>query len=284
MTGFGKAEFENDDLKIEVEIKSLNSKIFDFKIKFQNITAVQEMEIRNILSKKLTRGKIDCNIKVELKGNNGRYQINDKVFDKYYKQFSALNKKYGTFVDQVNFYQILMGLPEVIETQELELNEIWDFVYKTVELASDDFDKFRMQEGLATQKNLEDSLSIIHKSLLQVSDYEEERIVTLRKKLKSALEENQLNVNSERFESEIIYYLEKFDINEEKSRLANHLNYFSDTLEEQNCGKKLNFIAQEMGREINTMGSKANHFEIQRLVVSMKEELEKIKEQVLNIL
>lgn len=284
MTGFGRAILENDKLKVEVEIKSLNSKIFDLKIKFAEMTAFQEMEIRNILSKKLVRGKVDCNIKLDLKTNVGSFSINDNVFDKYYKEFSKLNKKYGTFVEEVNFYQILMNLPEVVENKEPETEEFWDSIKNTIEKAADKLDEFRHQEGKATKEHFKSCLNNIDENLKKVLEFEQERVENMRKKLKIALEENKLNVNSDRFESELIYYIEKFDINEEKIRLANHLKYFQETMQEANSGKKLNFITQEIGREINTMGSKANHFQIQRLVVSMKDELEKIKEQVLNVI
>ena len=284
MTGFGKAEFENDNVKIEVEIKSLNSKTFDFKIKFPNVSAENEMYIRNMVSKKVIRGKIDCNIKVDMKDNAGKFKINEKIFDKYYKQFISLNKKYGTFVEEVNFYQILMNFPEVIESDETVKQEVWNYIYETVEKALEDFDNFRSQEGKATEKVFLTSIEKIDENLNKVYEFEQERIDNLKNKMRTSLEESQLSIDNDRFESEIIYYIEKFDINEEKSRLKNHLKYFKQTLNEEGSGKKLNFITQEMGREINTLGSKANHFEIQKLVVGMKDELEKIKEQVLNIL
>lgn len=284
MTGFGKAEFENENFKIEVEVKSLNSKVFDFKIKFPNVPAEKEMHIRNIVSQKAIRGKIDCNIKLDVKENSGKFKINEQVFDKYFKQFSLLNKKYGTFVEEVNFYQILMNFPEVIESDETVNEEVWNYVYEAVEKALQDFDNFRLQEGKATEKVFLNSIDNIAKNLSIVPKFEQERIDNLKNKIRTSLEESQLSVDNDRFESEIIYYIEKFDINEEKSRLKNHLKYFKETIEEEASGKKLNFIAQEMGREINTLGSKANHFEIQKLVVSMKDELEKIKEQVLNVL
>lgn len=284
MTGYGKAEFENEKVKIEVEIKSLNSKGFDFKIKFPNIPADKEMYIRNLVSKKAIRGKIDCTIKVEAKNNEGKFKINENVFDKYYNQFNALNKKYGTFVEEVNFYQILMNLPEVIENNDVETEEFWPFVFSTIGKALESFNQFRLQEGKATNEVIVNSANNIQQLLNKVPDFEQQRIDNLKNKLKTSLDDSKLSVDSDRFESEIIYYIEKFDINEEKVRLSNHLKYFGETLNEEASGKKLNFITQEMGREINTLGSKANHFEIQKLVVGMKDELEKIKEQVLNIL
>ncbi len=284
MTGFGKAEFENDNVKIEVQIKSLNSKVLDLKIKFPNIPAENELKIRNIISAEVSRGKIDCEIKLQPKGNEGKFKINDKIFDKYYKQFISLNKKYGTFVEEVNFYQILMNLPEVIESEEIEISEIWETIYNAVKEAVKNLNEFREQEGQATKKVFLNSIEAIKQHLNTVPNFENERIETMRQKLHKALKDNKLDIDNERFESEIIYYIEKFDINEEKVRLANHLKYFLETLEQENTGKKLNFITQEMGREINTMGSKANNFEIQKLVVAMKDELEKIKEQILNIL
>lgn len=177
-----------------------------------------------------------------------------------------------------------MNFPEVIESDETVNEEVWNYVYEAVEKALQDFDNFRLQEGKATEKVFLNSIDNIAKNLSIVPKFEQERIDNLKNKIRTSLEESQLSVDNDRFESEIIYYIEKFDINEEKSRLKNHLKYFKETIEEEASGKKLNFIAQEMGREINTLGSKANHFEIQKLVVSMKDELEKIKEQVLNVL
>ena len=283
MTGFGKTNFENDLIKIEVEIKSLNSKGFDLKIKFPNILAEQEMKIRNLLSKSLFRGKIDCSIKIEYKQNQGNYQINEEIFDKYYKQFTGITKKYGKFPEEVNVFEILMKFPEVIENQEYENTEMWELIYETIQNASQKLVDFRTQEGEATQKGLLINIAKIDDNLTIIPQFEQERIEKMRLKLKKALDDNKLDINNDRFESELVYYLEKFDINEEKIRLANHLKYFKETLRENESGKKLNFITQEMGREINTLGSKANHFEIQKLVVGMKDELEKIKEQILNI-
>ena len=283
MTGFGKANLENDSIKIEVEIKSLNSKGFDLKIKFPNISAEQEMKMRKIISEKLFRGKIDCFVKVEYKQNQGNYQINEKIFDKYYSQFSGITKKYGKFPEEVNVFEILMKLPEVIENQKYESPEMWELIYETIEKATQNLIEFRNQEGKATEEDLLNNIEKINDNLLKIPEFEQERIEKLRNKLEKALEDNKLNVNSEKFESELVYYIEKFDINEEKIRLSNHLKYFKETIKEQKSGKKLNFISQEMGREINTLGSKAHHFEIQKFVVGMKDELEKIKEQILNI-
>ncbi len=284
MTGYGKAIFENENQKIEIEIKSLNSKTLDLKIKYPNITGEQEMFIRNIISEKLNHGKIDCNINVICKNNKGKFKINENVFDKYYNQINKVLEKYDEFSDKNSIYQSLLLLPEIIESEEQETEDSWIQTEKTFNIAMEKIIKFRKQEGEAIAKSLLISLEKISFFLTEVPDYELERTDGLKQKLRKLFEENQLLIDSDRLESEMIYYIEKFDISEEKSRLANHLKYFKETMKEEFCGKKLSFISQEMGREINTLGSKANHFEIQRLVVLMKDELEKIKEQVLNIL
>ncbi len=285
MTGFGKSDFENDVFKIEVVIKSLNSKGLDLKIKFDEMTAEQEMEIRKLLSSKLNRGKIDCVVSLEMKNKAGNYKINDKIFDKYFNDFEKLNKKYETSVKDFNFYRTLFNLPEVIEAEDFRIDEdFWITIKNKISDAAENLDEYRIQEGKATETDFVNYITEIDRLLQQVPDFEQERIEIMKNKLKNSLDESNLQVNSDRFESELIYYIEKFDINEEKSRLKNHLKYFIDTMQEKIPGKKLNFISQEMGREINTLGSKANHFEIQKIVVSMKEYLEKIKEQVLNVL
>jgi uncharacterized protein (TIGR00255 family) len=284
MTGFGKAEFENNEIKIDVEIKSLNSKSLDLRIKLPNISAEKELIIRNYISKNLTHGKIDCTITIENKLLKGNYSINQEIFDKYYGEFDKVVYKYGKNMKDINFYPILMSLPEVVSSKEITMDKDWDNIYQTLEKATNNFLDFRKQEGKSIENDLVKCIDNIEFALKDVPKFEKERGETMRNKILSFFKEQNLAVDKDRLESEMIFYIEKFDINEEKIRLSNHLKYFIETLVENNVGKKLNFIAQEIGREINTMGSKANHFEIQKLVVKMKDELEKIKEQTLNIL
>ncbi len=284
MTGFGKSNYISEDLNIEVEIKSLNSKNYDLKIKSPNLPAEKEIAIRNIIYKKLFRGKIECNIKLQLNTKYGEYKINEKMFDNYYNQFSELTNKYGNSIEEVNFYEILMNLPEIIEHNDNFSQEVWNLIINLIDKTTEKLTKFRIQEGKSTEKDLIKYLTNIENYLSEVSKYEPERIKNLKNKIYTAFNENKLELENEKLEKELIYYLEKFDISEEKSRLKNHIIYFKKTLKEKYPGKKLNFISQEMLREMNTMGAKANHFDIQHLVVSMKDELEKIKEQVLNIL
>jgi len=284
MTGFGKAEFENNEIKIDVEIKSLNSKSLDLRIKLPNISAEKELIIRSYFSKFLTRGKIDCTINIENKLQKGNYSINQDVFDKYYSEFDKVVYKHGKNMKDINYYEIIMNLPEVVSGKEILMDKDWDNIFGTIETATKKFNEFRIQEGKSIENDLNLCLKNIENSFLQIPNFEQERIDIMRNRIISFFNENNLTPDKDRLESEMIFYIEKYDINEEKTRLSNHLKYFAETLKEENAGKKLSFITQEIGREINTIGSKANNFEIQKLVVQMKDELEKIKEQLSNIL
>ncbi len=284
MTGFGKANFEDENITIDVEIKSLNSKNFDLRLKNGFLSAENEMEIRQILYQKLTRGKIECFISLELKNIKGKYSINENIFEKYYNQLKKISKNYQNNLVNTDFLSIIMHLPEIMEANDFDINAEWNYIKNTVNEAAEKLVEFRKQEGAATANVLKTYIENIKKYLQKVPDFEMERIDLIRKKIENSFADTNLNIEKERLEAELIYYLEKYDIQEEKNRLSNHLKYFLETLNQENTGKKLGFITQEMGREINTLGSKANHFEIQKLVVMMKDELEKIKEQILNIL
>ena len=285
MTGFGDSTYEDDNLKLNISIKSLNSKNFDLRIKSNIISEATEMMIRKKLSKEIVRGKAECQITIELKKEAVRYYVNKEVFKNYFKDLKEIGEELQKPFENYNFYEVIMHLPQTIENVELDEEEYSDLINKQLDIALENFKKFREQEGKATQILLEEYVARIRRYLYQVPDYEQERIDKIKKRIKDAFETVNFDIEKERFETEMIYYLEKYDIQEEKNRLANHLDYFLETMaKEEKCGKKLGFIAQEMGREINTLGSKANHSEIQKLVVMMKDELEKIKEQVLNIL
>jgi len=284
MTGYGKSTFENDSLKIEVEIKSLNSKNTDIRIKNGFLSAENELKIRKLLSQTLVRGKIDCQINFEYKTNKAKHRINPQIFDIFYKQSENILQKYSKNIAETDFFRTIMQLPDVVEPEEIIDDKIWDYIYKCVSKSAENLTQFRIQEGKATAEVLKNYLQNISDNLSKVADYEQDRIKIIKERITNALKENELKIDKDRFEAELIYYLEKYDINEEKTRLSNHIKYFNETMCNNATGKKLGFIAQEMGREINTLGSKANHFEIQRLVVAMQDNLEKIKEQILNIL
>lgn len=284
MTGFGRTEYDDEKINIEVEIKSLNSKTTDIRIRNGFLSAENEMQVRNYLTKNLFRGKIDVSFNLKIKNNKGKYSINSEVFEKYFEQLSQLTQNHGKKIDNIDYYTILMRLPDIVETEEFDVSEIWNKMFDVFKKAVENLNNFRIQEGKATADVLNLYINNIEKYLNKVPEYESQRIDTIREKINKAFDESKLKADNERFEAELIFYLEKYDIQEEKTRLANHLEYFKQTMQEELCGKKLGFISQEMGREINTLGSKANHFDIQKLVVQMKDELEKIKEQVLNIL
>ncbi len=285
MTGFGESVFENDDLKLNISIRSLNSKNFDLRIKSNIISEATEMSIRKKLSKEIVRGKAECQINIEFKHEASRFSINKDVFKKYYSNLREIGEELAKPIDNFNFYEVIMHLPQTIESIEVDGEEYTELINKQLDIAVENFKNFRKQEGIATQILLEQYIARIGGYLNKIPNYEQERIERVKKRIKEAFESAKIDMEKERFEAELIYYLEKYDIQEEKNRLANHLDYFLETMaKEEKCGKKLGFIAQEMGREINTLGSKANHSEIQKLVVMMKDELEKIKEQVLNIL
>lgn len=288
MTGYGKAIAELPDKKINVEIKSLNSKAMDLSTRIAPAYREKEMEIRNEISKTLERGKVDFSLWIEKKENNeSSTPINQGLLEGYYKQIQAISDNLNIPVPE-DWFQTLLRLPDVMsktEIQELSEEE-WNIVHATVKEAIRHLVDFRKQEGTALEKKFREKIVNISHLLESVAPYEKERVEKIKERITDALEKTlSIDYDKNRLEQELIYYIEKLDINEEKQRLGNHLKYFINTLESgSGQGKKLGFIAQEMGREINTLGSKSNHAEMQKIVVQMKDELEQIKEQVLNVM
>ncbi len=286
MTGFGKATCEIKNQKLTVEVKSLNSKQFDLTSRIPNDYREKEMEIRNILANKLIRGKVDISIYTEVNNVDAAAEINTDVVKAYYQQLSKIAAELGIQTGP-ELLSTIIRLPDAMKTGRDELDEAdWALIIKAVEDAADQLVAFRKQEGVALANDLSTRISNIQNYLAQVPQYERPRIDRIKERIKGDLEEfiKLENINRDRLEQEMIFYIEKLDINEEKVRLANHCKYFLDSMNEEAAGRQLGFIAQEIGREINTLGSKANDSEMQKLVVCMKDELEKIKEQSLNVL
>lgn len=287
MTGFGKAEFEVNNKKFTIEIKSLNSKQVDINTRIPSVYREKDIEIRKELSDKLERGKIDFNIYVESLGDESNSKINEPILRSYFRQLSKISSELNLATDQSTL-QAALRLPDVVKTEYQTLDEEeWEIILKNIRNAIADIDKFRVQEGDALKTDIVNSIELIQSLLAQIEPFEGQRIEALRNRLTENLDKLSLNgnVDKNRFEQELIFYLEKLDINEEKVRLANHCDYFIETIAEPvPTGKKLAFISQEIGREINTIGSKANNTEIQRIVVQMKDYLERVKEQLLNVL
>ncbi|MCM0383483.1 YicC family protein [Bacteroides fragilis] len=288
MTGYGKATAELPDKKINVEIKSLNSKAMDLSARIAPAYREKEMELRNEIARVLERGKVDFSLWVEKKEcAEAATPINQVLVEGYYNQIKAISENLHIAVP-TDWFQTLLRMPDVMtrtETQELSEEE-WRIVYATVKEAVSHLVDFRKQEGAALEKKFREKIENIHRLLESVTPYEKERVDKVKERITDALEKTlSVDYDKNRLEQELIYYIEKLDINEEKQRLSNHLKYFISTLENgSGQGKKLGFIAQEMGREINTLGSKSNHAEMQKIVVQMKDELEQIKEQVLNVM
>ncbi len=287
MTGFGKSVCELPTKRVIIEIKSLNSKQLDINTRIPNIYREKELSIRNEISQKLQRGKIDISFYVESMMPDRVSQLNEEVISTYYNQLKSVAEKLG-LNDNTDFLRIIMPLPDTLKPAQAELDEEeWKAISKSLTNAIQQLDDFRRHEGQSMFTDIEEHNNSIGLLLSQVTPFEEQRTVKIKNRIKEHLEENNIsgNIDENRFEQELIYYLEKLDISEEKVRLSNHLQHFAETLKEEvPVGKKLGFISQEMGREINTLGSKANDVELQRLVVNMKDDLEKIKEQILNVL
>lgn len=287
MTGFGKASGEINNKKISVEIKSLNSKQADINVRIPSFYKEKELPLRSFINKELQRGKIELNLYVELLGGQSNHQINKELFTKYYKDLSALASELGQS-ENTDFMSIISKMPDVLKTEREELDDNeWNTINKVIITAIEKLNEFRTSEGQSLAKDLKLRISNISSLLNEVEKYDASRIEAIKERISNNLNEavGENNVNKDRFEQELIYYIEKFDVTEEKTRLTTHLNYFLETANSPNSeGKKLGFIGQEIGREINTLGSKANNANLQKIVVQMKDELEKIKEQVLNIL
>ena len=286
MTGFGKVTAELPSKKVTVEIKALNSKQLDLSTRIPSIYREKEMELRGLLLQTLERGKVEFNIYIEYFGKETPTQINKAAVESYYNQIKEISGQLGIALP-ADWFQTLLRLPEAIKAEAAEADESeWEVVLATVNEAIRHLRDFRVQEGAMLQRLFEQKVANIAALLTKVEDYEHERIDKIKGRILDNLQKvADKDYDKNRFEQEMIYYIEKLDINEEKNRLDNHLKYFISTMESgHGQGKKLGFIAQEMGREINTLGSKSNHAEMQKIVVQMKDELEQIKEQVLNVL
>ncbi len=288
MTGYGKATAELSDKKINVEIKSLNSKSLDLSTRIAPLYREKEMEIRNEIAKALERGKVDFSLWIERKeACEPVTPINGEVLMAYYRQIRQISESAGIPLP-ADWFATLLRMPDVMtknEPQELTEEE-WNAVHDAVAEAVAQLVEFRSQEGKALEKKFRENIANITALLESVTPYEKERVEKIKERITEALVKTiGVDYDKTRLEQELIYYIEKLDINEEKQRLLNHLEYFIATLEDgSGQGKKLGFISQEMGREINTLGSKSNHAEMQKIVVQMKDELEQIKEQVLNVM
>ena len=287
MTGYGKSVVTYKGKKINVEVKSLNSKALDLSTRIAPVYREKEMEIRKIITKKLLRGKVDFAIWVEKDAAVDATPVNAALVANYYRQISDIAVKTG-IPAPTDWFSLLLRMPDVTtrtETEELG-DEEWEAALKAVNEAVDKLVEFRTQEGAALQKKFAEKVDNIESLLHGIEPWEKSRVDKIRSRIVDGLKSiPDVEYDKNRLEQELIYYIEKLDISEEKQRLANHLKYFRETMDEQpGQGKKLGFIAQEMGREINTTGSKSNQAEMQNIVVKMKDELEQIKEQVLNAL
>ena len=287
MTGYGKAEAQLESGKITIELRTLNGKTADINIKSQLLPKDKELLVRQKIADKLHRGTIDFFVTFEANAVSSAKHINQSLAEEYYRQISALSEKLGVNADSALFLNTVLRFPDVIDNtrQDIINDENWTVVEKAIDQAIDNTNDYRSREGVALYKDVTSRVNNILKLEDEVESFDGERIATVRAKIEKAIAELMLKPDQSRFEEEMIYYLEKFDINEEKVRLRQHCKYFMDTIDgEEFPGKKLGFIIQEMGREINTTGSKANHAGIQKIVVRMKDELEKIREQSMNIL
>ena len=286
MTGFGKSEVTIGHLHINIEIRSLNSKFLDLTLKIPTVFKEIDSSLRSIIKNELNRGKIELAIHYEKINSNSKITINKEQLKNYYNQLKEISTELNNQNNE-DFMGYALKLPEVIqhqkETVDKQSNEI---LINAVKQACKDLNSFREKEGESLQKELLNYVNSILVNLTKIDPFEKERLPKVKQKLFRSVEELNLKsqIDEKRLEQELIYYAEKLDLTEEKIRLKEHCSHFLETLKEKNSGKKLGFITQEMGREINTLGSKAHHLSIQKIVVEMKDELEKIKEQVLNIL
>ena len=282
MTGFGKASLQLPTKKITVEIKSLNSKGLDLNTRMPSVFREMELGLRNQISQRLERGKVDFSLYVEVTGEETTSKINVPIVKGYINQMKAVIPN----ADETELMKMAVRMPDALKTERDEIDENeWKQIQTVINEALENIANFRKDEGASLEKEFQLRIGNINNLMNEAVSYDAERVETVKTRLRTALDELKVNVDENRFEQELIFYLEKYDITEEKVRLGNHLSYFLETLNGTEAnGRKLGFITQEMGREINTMGSKSNHTEMQKLVVMMKDELEKIKEQVLNVL
>jgi uncharacterized protein (TIGR00255 family) len=282
MTGFGKATLQLPTKKITVEVKSLNSKGLDLNTRMPSVYREMELGLRNEIALKLERGKIDFSIFIEITGEQTSSKINAPIVKAYIKQMQEVIPG----ADETELMKMAVRMPDALKTERDEIDENdWAAIQKVIKEALDNIWNFRQDEGMSLEKEFQLRIGNIRQYMNDALALDPERVQAIKDRLQTAISELKVNVDENRFEQELIYYLEKLDITEEKVRLTNHLDYFLETIKGTEAnGRKLGFITQEMGREINTMGSKSNHAQMQKLVVMMKDELEKIKEQVLNVL
>ncbi|MFM2264956.1 MAG: hypothetical protein RLZ77_374 [Bacteroidota bacterium] len=282
MTGFGKASLQLATKKITVEVKSLNSKGLDLNVRIPSAYREMELGLRNEVAARLERGKIDLSVYIELTGEQTSTKINVPIVQAYMQQMKAVLPQ----ADETELMKMAVRMPDALKTEREEIDENdWIEIQKVIQEALANIAQFRVDEGASLHKEFSLRIGNIRGYMQEALQLDPERVQAIKDRLQTAIAELQVQVDENRFEQELIYYLEKLDITEEKVRLTNHLDYFIETLNGSEAnGRKLGFITQEMGREINTMGSKANHATMQKLVVQMKDELEKIKEQVLNVL
>ncbi|MDC6350408.1 YicC family protein [Zeaxanthinibacter sp. PT1] len=281
MTGFGKHVIQLPTKKITVELKSLNSKNLDVIARIPSAYREKELELRKLIADALERGKVDFSLYVEANGDETSSEVNDQVVRKYMEQLGSIVPG-----DEIRLLEIAMRMPDVLKTDREDIDETeFEQIREALEKALEEINTFRSEEGKVLEADFNSRIANLQSLLSQVKQMDPDRLATIRERLVKAVADLKAEVDENRFEQELIYYLEKYDITEEKVRLANHLDYFTETLNSDDSnGKKLGFISQEIGREINTIGSKANYAPMQQLVVQMKDELEKIKEQMLNVL
>lgn len=288
MTGYGQARYEDENYSISAEVKSLNSKFLDVGARIPKAFNDKEILVRNLISEKLERGKVSLIFEYSHKNNNAaKVNINERLFQEYYTKLKALSDKVNSSSEDI--FKMAVQFPEVIETVEDDSNreKEWELIFSVIQNAVNNCNEFREKEGAVLTENLKTYIKTIENNLEEIKELDPIRVERVRSRLNENLKEfaNREGLDVNRLEQELIYYIEKLDISEEKVRLASHLDYFEEILNSnKSMGKKMNFIAQEIGREINTIGSKSNDATMQKLVVNMKEELEKIKEQILNLL
>lgn len=281
MTGFGKHIVQLPSKKITVELKSLNSKSLDINARIPQSYREKELELRKMIADVLVRGKVDLALYVEITGEETTAEVNQGMVRKYMEQLANIAKG-----DDIKLLELALRMPDTLKTERDDIDETeYEAITEAMKEALSEIVSFRNEEGKVLEKDFDDRLDNLNTLLAQIKAMDPERLATVRERLEKAVADLKVELDANRFEQELIYYLEKYDITEEKVRLANHLDYFKATLKSNDSnGKKLGFIAQEIGREINTIGSKANYAPMQQLVVQMKDELEKIKEQMLNVL
>lgn len=284
MTGYGKSVLQLSNKKITIEIKSLNSKNLDLNTRIPSYYRVKELDVRKRIANSLVRGKIDFSIYIEMTADETSTSVNKGVVSEYMQQLRNM-LQIGDSQD-IELLKMAVKMPDALKAEREELDEDeWNQISIHIDEALKEINTYRSDEAASLEMDFKERIKNISNSLEEVKSHDYERVENVKERLKNSIEELAVEVDENRFEQELIYYLEKLDINEEKVRLANHLDYFLQELAgAQSNGKKLGFIVQEMGREINTMGSKANHAPTQKAVIQMKDELEKIKEQILNVL